>query len=152
MTCRGPGSCQRISWLTAHVAGSLNNIMFKKVKLPEFDNTGFELFVQWLYKGSISGPSWVPPGPYVKAWTLGEKLDCPVFQELAPSQLIEIYHYGLLELDALGLVYQGLSVGSSIRQWIVDQYVFEAYSNRFDDNADALASTTKDLPEFAGLS
>lgn len=29
-------------------------------------------------------------------------------------------------------------------------YVFEAYNNRFDDNADAWALTTKDLPEFAG--
>ena len=29
-------------------------------------------------------------------------------------------------------------------------YVIEAYNNRFDDNADAWALTTKDLPEFAG--
>ena len=126
--------------------------MSKKVKLPKFDDTAFELFVQWLYKGSISGPSWVPPGPYVKAWTLGEKLDCPVFQELALSQLIEIHHYDLLEPDTSRLVYQGSSVGSSIRQWVVHQYVFEAYNNRFDDNADVWASITKDLPEFAGLS
>lgn len=66
------------------------------IELHEFEPSAFATFVQWMYYGTYNSQySFLRPDEihHIDAWVLGDKLEVPVFQDLAMS------HIFLLQTD-----------------------------------------------------
>lgn len=58
-------------------------------------------------------------------WALGDKLNCPAFQDYALLQLMAHYHETHLESDVLVDAYRLTPPGSKLRQYVVDEFLFQ---------------------------
>lgn len=121
----------------------------KPIKLPDDDHRAFELFVKWLYLGEITGPSWCDAEPWVYAWALGGKFGCPIFKYLALIQLIEMHVHFLIKPHTMKAVYNASSVGSKLREWAIEQFIFEITKSNIDNDREDWMSLVGSCPEFA---
>ena len=120
--------------------------------LPEDDPAAFELFVQWLYIGETGKDSVDHISTHVRAWTLGDKLGCPVFQDRAMLKLLH-FHAGddamIIEPQTLQLAYEGSAANSKLRTWALQQFLCEVQRNNLSKMAEEWASVTKTVVDFA---
>ncbi|KAL8864393.1 MAG: hypothetical protein Q9198_009892 [Flavoplaca austrocitrina] len=95
------------------------------VELIEDSPEAFNLFVYWLYTGDLT------PGKLTSdvkrfariaclAWALGDKLQCPVFQDRAMLQLLAFHKHAWLMEDAIRLIYNVSPSGSKLRSFAAD--------------------------------
>ncbi|KAL8893561.1 MAG: hypothetical protein Q9192_005144 [Flavoplaca navasiana] len=80
-------------FFAAALNGSFKESTSNVVELIEDSPEAFKLFVYWLYTGDFELASDTKGLPRIAclAWALGDKLQCPVFQDLAMLQLLD-YH------------------------------------------------------------
>ncbi|KAK4691437.1 hypothetical protein P7C71_g5564, partial [Lecanoromycetidae sp. Uapishka_2] len=131
-----------------YFAEAMEDWHVKTEELPSEDAKAFELFVRWIYEGSISSPSWCETEPYVHAWVLGKKLDCPIFQDLAMLQLLEAHKYYSISPDELKVAYERSTAGSEIRLWAFDQFVWDASQGTLKDKMDEWLAFTEESGDF----
>ena len=119
--------------------------------LPEDDPAAFELFVQWLYIGETGKDSVDHISTHVRAWTLGDKLGCPVFQDRAMLKLHR-FHAGenarIIEPETLQLAYEGSAASSKLRRWALHQFCCEVQGDNLGKDAEEWASIAKTVPDF----
>ncbi|KAL9032777.1 MAG: hypothetical protein Q9180_006312, partial [Flavoplaca navasiana] len=100
------------------------------VSLIEDDPDAFKLFVQWLYSGELAlgelaSDSKSLPRVACLAWALGDKLQCPVFQDRAMLQLLAYHKYEWLLEDTMRLIYNVSPSGSKLRSFAVDTICYD---------------------------
>lgn len=104
----------------------------------------FELFVQWLYSGSIQVVD-ATDLQYllICAWSFGDRVQAPGFKNVVINMLFEdwaLYYEGYPhDCDTAVTVYEASPPGSALRKLVVDKFAAHP-----DDNV--LNSLTDDLP------
>ena len=98
------------------------------VCLVEDDPDAFKLFVQWLYSGELARDLGVEedlPNTLCLAWALGDKLQCPVFQDRAMLKFVAYHNIYWMREDTMRLVYDISLPGSVLRAFAVDLLCWE---------------------------
>lgn len=129
--------------------------------MPEDDPNVFRRWVQWLFVGRITCEI-VSVGDIddvlVKAWLLGNKLGCRVFQDVVMMELLACHspkvETPLIGPSTLRAAYEGSAYGTKLRQWALDFFLF-LIRQTGDDVPSALlrnavwASETVDIEDFS---
>ena len=138
-------------FFAAALNGAFSESNSHKILLPDDDPAAFELFVQWLYIGETGKNSKDHILTHVRAWTLGDKLGCPVFQDRAMLKLLQ-FHAGdqatIIEPQTLQLAYEGSAANSSLRAWALQQFCCEVRRNNLGEMAKEWASVAKTVVDF----
>lgn len=138
-------------FFAAALDGRFSESKSHKELLPEDDPAAFELFVQWLYIGETGKDSPEHTLTHVRAWTLGDKLGCPVFQDRAMLKLLRFHAGGqatIIEPQTSLLAYEGSAANSKLRAWALQQFRCEVHNNKLGKMAEEWASITKTVPDF----
>ncbi|KAL9101781.1 MAG: hypothetical protein Q9163_003000 [Psora crenata] len=96
------------------------------VTLPEDEPATFELFLNWLYIGKFSYLGKYPKveaGDLVKVWALCDKLECFPLQDRVMVALIKKHSDEFLGPSTVAAAYSHSAPGSSLRKFIVAQYM-----------------------------
>lgn len=109
------------------------------MKLPDDDPDVFELYVLWLYTGTICSKGIISPGKglafeyesIAKLYTLGEKLQDKTVQNAVMNCFREVAKdtNKYPSSNAINTIYSGIMQGSPARQLMVDMYVWNAGPN-----------------------
>ena len=138
-------------FFAAALDGAFSESNSHKMLLPEDDPAAFELFVQWLYIGETGKDSTDHILTHVRAWTLGDKLGCPVFQDRAMLKLLQ-FHSGkratTIGPQTLQLAYEGSAANSKLRAWALQQFRCEVQRDNLGQMAEEWASITKTVVDF----
>ena len=138
-------------FFAAALNGPFSESNSNKISLPEDDPAAFELFVQWLYIGETGKGSTDHILTHVRAWTLGDKLGCPVFQDHAMLKLLQFHadkHATIIQPQTLQLAYEGSAANSKLRAWALQQFRCEVESDSLSKMAEEWASITKTVVDF----
>lgn len=111
-------------FFAAALTGSFAEAFSNSITLPEDDPGAFEVFIHWLYVGIYDSDDvvvWAPKSS-TNAWVLGDKLGCPVFQDLAMDRLIDHHKNVKILAETLRLAYPKSTPGSKLRQYALDQF------------------------------
>ena len=119
-------------FFAAALNGSFAEAKLNSVTMPDDDLNVFRLWVQWLYVGNVKYQILRVEDVnnlLVKAWILGDKLGCHIFQNNVMLELLKC-HFPILENDliepsTLRAAYQGSAPGSMLRKWAIDFFFFE---------------------------
>ncbi len=106
------------------------------VSLVEDHPDAFQLFVQWLYSGEIAcdlDDEDDLPNVLCLAWALGDKLQCPVFQDRAMVQLLAYFKYKWITVDTMRLIYNISPSGSKLRSFAADDVFYDLTINRYPE-------------------
>lgn len=166
-------------FFAAALNGAFAEATSKTINLPEDDTDAFALFVRWLYFGEISGRlsdfemegdgifgTWTSTSDdsilkvsskiYLQACILGDKLGCPLFQDLATLELMMCYDVdryqwnGAMRADTIVIIFSHFPPGSKLRQFAIDQLRFDVKNkneNAIEDAAD-FVSIAKAAEDF----
>lgn len=138
-------------FFAAALDGPFSESNSHKILLPEDDPAAFELFVQWLYIGETGKDDMDHDSTHVKAWTLGDKLGCPVFQDRAMLKLLQFHageHAKIIEPQTLQLAYEGSAANSKLRRWALHQFCCEVKGDTLGKTAEEWASIAKTVVDF----
>ncbi|KAL9025528.1 MAG: hypothetical protein Q9180_007649 [Flavoplaca navasiana] len=122
-------------FFAAALNGSFKESTSNVVELIEDSPEAFELFAYWLYTGDLA-PSDLAPGakglPRIAclAWALGDKLQCPVFQDRAMLQLLAYHKREWFMEDTIRLIYNISPQGSKLRSFVVDVICYDRLVDR----------------------
>ena len=144
----------------------------KVVRLPEDDTDAFALFIRWLYVGEINGKLFNSkdqiPGSeilgtwsgtedgsaseasaqiYLQACILGDRLGCPVFQDLAMIELIRCHQSETIKPMTMCVIFEHSSPGSRLRQFSIDEFRRDV-SLALCGNAASYVSAAKSVEDF----
>lgn len=86
---------------------------------------------------------------YIRTWKFGDKIGCPIIKERAIHYLIKLHCYWAIDIGILCAVYEGPTVGSKLRRWALDQYLWDSYNSDLRDQSVAFLSFTRSSPAFA---
>ena len=133
----------------------------KVIELPEDNTDAFALFIQWLFVGEISGDKILQTYDinygllkakatliYLQAWTLGDKLGCPIFLDLVMLELIQQYH-GLAS-ESILFIYEHSGPGSKLRRFAIDSFRYDLQRGYLSKDTATFVSTSK-IAEAFGL-
>ena len=105
--------------------------------MPDDDPTVFRRWVQWLFVGEITCEIVRVDdvnNVLVKAWILGDKLGCRVFQDVVMMELLACHspevEIPLIETSTLRAAYEGSAPGSKLRKWALDFFLFKIRQTR----------------------
>ena len=117
------------------------------VDLSEDDSDAFRTFVQWL-------KNWEPikddPIVFVKAWVLGDKLDCHAFSDDMMCRLIRKHAKQFLLSETAMIIYQTSMPGSKLRKWALDQFLYDSYMGYSEEKeAQQCAALAETEEEFS---
>ena len=112
------------TFFTAALEGGFAEGLSKSVTLPEEDPDLFENYIEWLYVGFNKSAEW-DGDTLVDQWALGDRLGCAVMQDDVMCQLIKYYQGWHIELETLEKVYEVSAAGSKIRQFVIDQCLYD---------------------------
>lgn len=105
--------------------------------MPDDDPEVFRHWVQWIYIGKIICTILRVEGindVLVKAWILGDKLGCPIFQDNVMVELLACHspkvERPLIETSTLRTAYEGSAPGSKLRKWALNIFLFEMKTTR----------------------
>ena len=115
-------------FFTAALEGGFAEGISKSVTLPEEDPNIFGYFVEWLFVGHDQSAAFESDF-LVRLWTLGDRLACPMMQDEAMCNLIDIYSDGHIDVDTLKQIYELSAPGSKIRGFVIDQCLFDIRGN-----------------------
>ncbi|KAL8753350.1 MAG: hypothetical protein Q9199_005102 [Rusavskia elegans] len=108
-------------FFAAALNGSFRESTTNTVELIEDDPGAFTDFVLWLYTGKLETEFDGLFGNACFAWALGDKLQCPAFQDRAMCHLIVQYKSDFFDEDTMRLIYNVSPPGSKLRSFAVDQ-------------------------------
>ena len=133
------------TFFAAALDGQFTEAASKTVHLPEDTLDAFALFIQWLYVGEIScnnfcyggetsgdqclvnrgdlsndGPNYATQ-VYLQACTLGDKLGCILFMDLATLELLKHHKYQHLRPETMLFIFEHFGAGSKLRRFAIDQ-------------------------------
>ena len=148
-------------FFAAALNGSFAEAKSNSLTMPDDDPNVFRRWVQWLFVGRITYEI-VRVGDInnvlVKAWILGDKLGCHVFQDVVMMELLACHSpevaIPLIETSTLRAAYEGSAPGSKLRKWALDFFLFQIRQTR-GGNFSALqrnilwASETKTIEDFS---
>lgn len=117
-------------FFAAALSGCFKESTTNTVELIEDDPGAFTLFVQWLYTGEYDIKFDNTPSIACLAWALGDKLQCPTFQDYAMCRLIAYYEEHILNEDAMRLIYNVSPPGSRLRMFAVDTICWDRMENK----------------------
>ncbi|KAL8876951.1 MAG: hypothetical protein Q9198_004938 [Flavoplaca austrocitrina] len=112
-------------FFAAALNGSFKEATTNTVELDDDDPESFQLFVQWLYTGEIKADMNDLPTKACRAWALGDKLQCPAFQDSAMLRLIGYHRDEFLTEDTMRLIYTISPPGSKLRKFAVGQLCWD---------------------------
>ena len=97
------------------------------VKLPDESSATFDIFIQWLYVGTIGTfkDDEVRGFAGVKAWILGDMLGCRAFSDHVMHHLLSHYKSRWLQPSVACFAYNKTPGGSRLREWVLDQFVLD---------------------------
>ncbi len=148
-------------FFAAALNGSFAEAKLNSVAMPDDDPNLFRLWVQWLYIGKITKPilSVEDINVVVKAWILGDKLGCHIFQNVVMLHFSLASHSPnwegpLIEPSTLRAAYEGSAPGSMLRKWAIDFFLFETRNKRYgkvsaQQRNILWVSETKDIEDFS---
>ncbi|KAL8952334.1 MAG: hypothetical protein Q9222_001745 [Ikaeria aurantiellina] len=118
-------------FFAAALNGSFSEAQSRSIELVEENPDAFRYFVQWLYTGKFT-PSLSDdvshdqknPRIVIQVWALGDKLNCPAFQDGAMIELIYYYKSEFLEIDDIRLIYDVSPPASHLRQFAINQFLY----------------------------
>lgn len=125
-----------------------------KVTLSEDEPLAFELFVQWLYLGHFKSQDEDPHSTtsmrLIKAWILGDRLDCPMFQDHVMLHLIERQNSQYLDRAVINYVYNDSTTipGSKLRRWLVHTVLHETSRDQYVVPPEQLPGTVEGNQEL----
>ena len=148
-------------FFAAALNGSFAEAKLNSIAMPDDDPDVFRLWVQWLYVGRITCQILRVEdinNVLVKAWILGDKLDCHIFQDIVMMELLACHspkvERPLIETSTLRAAYEGSAPGSKLRKWALNFFLFEIGKDR-DGTFPALqrnilwVSETKGIEDFS---
>ena len=148
-------------FFAAALNGSFAEAKSNSVTMPEDDPEVFRLWVQWLYLGKITCRILHVEDVnniFVKAWMLGDKLGCAIFQDIVMMELLACHSPKVekpkIETSTLRAAYEGSAPRSKLRKWALNFFLFEIAKAR-DGTFSALqrnihwASETKGIEDFS---
>lgn len=112
----------------------------------------FEMWATWLSLGKCKDSFEYAEfdHAYVRAWSLGDKLGCPAFQDHVMSQFLDWFgDGGDLWLDTIQVVYEVSSLGSKLRRLFVDWFGWDKLNGYLNQDADGIIKFLRQLPEFS---
>ena len=112
------------TFFTAALEGGFAEGLSKTVTLPEEDPNLFENYVEWLYVG-FNKTAELDVNMLIDQWTMGDRLGCPLVQDDAMCKLIKYYQGWHFDLETLEKVYEVSAAGSKIRQFVIDQCLYD---------------------------
>lgn len=68
----------------------------------------------------------------VKAWTLGDKLECLVFSDCVMTCLINFHNTIRIGIPTIHLAYNTSAPNLKLRKWIVDQFLYDASDGAYE--------------------
>ena len=137
-------------FFTKALEGGFAEGVSKHITLPEEDPGIFEWFVVWLYVGCDRIED-MEPDVLVPLWLLGDRLVCPLMQDDAMCNLIEYHSEDAIDKDTMKQIYEGSTPGSKLRQFAVEQCLFDVRNfcgTRYGD-AWSYPRFAKDNEDFA---
>ncbi|KAL2045017.1 hypothetical protein N7G274_002792 [Stereocaulon virgatum] len=142
--------------LLAHVSpffdaalnGSWVEATSNDISLPEDNPAAFETFVQWIYSGKLVTGSMDDIPRYIRAWTLGDKLRCPAFQDCAMLHLLHLHMRVYVEPKTVQLAYEGSMAGSRLRKWALQEFSSGITCGKYVDTAEEWACVAKNTVDF----
>ena len=114
--------CERSEFFKASFMGNFKEAAAEEMALPEDNVVSFELFVGWLYGGSvISIPSDDEFPAYVDLVILSQKLCLEQLQNETTDRILMLYRTSSRKLtaDAIRSVYENTSAGDPLRNLTV---------------------------------
>ena len=133
-------------FFNAALNGSWVEATSNSISLPEDNPAAFENFVQWIYIGKMSPGSHVPT--YIEAWTLGDKLGCPAFQDCAILQLLYLHQDAYVEPKTVQLAYEGSMACSRLRKWALQEFSVGIGSKEYVEMAEEWAYVARSTVDF----
>ena len=119
-------------FFAAALNGSFAEAKLLSLTMPDNDPKVFRLWVQWLYVGEYTCQILRVEdvnNVLVKAWILGDKLGCLIFQDVVMMELLACHSpfcgVDLIEPSTLRAAYEGSAPGSMLRKWALDFFLFE---------------------------
>ena len=144
-------------FFAAALNGSFAEAKLNSVTMPDDDPIVFRLWVQWLYVGGIAYRVLHVEdinNVLMKAWILGDKLDCHVFQDIVMMELLACHSLKverpLFETSTLRAAYEGSAPGSKLRKWALNFFLFEM-GNKRDGTTSALQRNILWVSETKGI-
>ncbi|KAL8670566.1 MAG: hypothetical protein Q9168_004904 [Polycauliona sp. 1 TL-2023] len=125
----------RSPFFAAAMNGSFKEATTNTIELVEDDPAAFRYLVRWLYTGK-PGIDLHHPLTAIHAWGLGEKLQCPTFQDHAMRQLIEYCRGEYFVEEMMRLVYEISPPDCKLRKFALHQVVWDR-SNGYSDQIGA---------------
>ncbi|KAL8669584.1 MAG: hypothetical protein Q9168_005839, partial [Polycauliona sp. 1 TL-2023] len=94
----------------------------ESISLPQDDPDAFRFYLHWLFTWTLCKSGTRPnviscdvtSCVYLRAWILGDKLGCPLFQDFA---LLHLRYAGPPDLPLMREIFSKTPVGSKIRDW-----------------------------------
>ena len=138
------------TFFTAALEGGFAEGVSKHITLPEEDPDNFEWFVVWLYVG-LDPIDDAEMDALVPLWLLGDRLGCSLMQDEVMCNLIECHSDDVIDKDTMKQIYEGSTSGSKLRQFSVDQCLFDVrnWSGTRDGDAWSYPRFAKDNEDFA---
>ena len=137
------------TFFTAALEGGFAEGISKIIALPEENPDIFKDFVAWLYVGGNQFAG-LDPVSLACLWTLGDRLGCPLMQDDAMCDLIICCSSDYIDEDTLKQTYEGSTRGSKLRQFAVDQCLFDVRNNAPEDDDEwSYPRFVKDNEDFA---
>ncbi|KAL8869640.1 MAG: hypothetical protein Q9198_007832 [Flavoplaca austrocitrina] len=115
-------------YFAAAFNGNFTESATNTVCFVEDDPDAFKLFVQWLYSGELVrdlGDEDDLPNILCLAWALGDKLQCPVFQDRVMLKFVAYHNIYWMREDTMRLIYDISPPGSVLRAFAVDLLCWE---------------------------
>ena len=118
-------------FFAAALNGSFAEAKLNSVTMPDDDPNVFRVWVQWLlvgYTNSETIPYEEVNNVLVKAWILGDKLGCHIFQDFIMTGLLVVLgsdYWTEIKPSTFRAAYEGSAPGSMLRKWAVDLFLFE---------------------------
>lgn len=116
----------------------------RKITFPEDGPDGFALFVQWLYVGEICSTlcevqkqssedeKLAIVRVILQACSLGDKLDCPIFLDLAMLELIKHHKTEFIRVEVILFIYEHFGLGSKLRRFAIDQFRWDLQNDCYE--------------------
>ena len=132
----------------AALKGSWVEATSNNITLPEDNPVVFETFVHWIYIGNMNPGSRIDVPMYIGAWTLGDKLGCPAFQDYAMLQLLFLHEDAFVEPKTVQLAYEGSMAGSRLRKWALQEFTMGIIKKKYVETAEEWACVAKATVDF----
>ena len=144
------------------------------INLPEDNTDAFALFIRWLFVGKISGELFNYKDEldgdeilrtydagidrlldatitlvYLQACILGDKLGCPVFQDLAMLELIDRHGEDLVGTDIIHVIYEQSGSGSKLRRFAIDMFRWDLQNGYLPKDTATFVLAVRIAEDFA---